>query len=61
MEEKVDHLTKMTDEVTKRQLEREDTALQYNRYTFLLIHRHDHASTAGSCYRCVIHIVFGVV
>ena len=32
IEEKVDHLTKMTDEVTKRQLEREDTALQYKRY-----------------------------
>ena len=32
LEQKVEHLTKMTDEVTKRQLEREDTALQYKRF-----------------------------
>ena len=38
LEKKVDHLAKMTDELTKRQLEREDTALQYKRY---LLWRHD--------------------
>ena len=32
LEKKVDILTKMTDEVTKRQQEREDTAQQYKRY-----------------------------
>ena len=37
LEKKVDILTEMTDKVTKRQQEREDTALQYKRY----LHGHD--------------------
>ena len=34
VEQKVDQLTKMTDEVIKRQLEWEDTAQKYKRYFF---------------------------
>ena len=32
LEQKVDHLAKVTEELAKRQLEREETALQYKRY-----------------------------
>ena len=51
MEQKIDHLNEMTSENTQRLQDREDTALQYKRYTMFIADRdrHDVANYRVNC------------